>query len=83
MEELLKVYYRFKTHWKQVAIKKFLEEYLGIKIGIANNLLSRIKKNKVNLHDDPVISVPKGLKVRKKKEHKQKSMKGIVCTDLL
>ena len=37
VEQLLQNYHRFKIYWKQIAVKKFLEEYLGIKINRMKN----------------------------------------------
>ena len=38
IEETLRFYYRFKIFWKQTAVKNFLEQYLGVKLGYVRDI---------------------------------------------
>lgn len=44
IETMALKYYRFKVYWKQVAIKKYLEEHIGVKY----NKVREIKRLKLN-----------------------------------
>lgn len=49
VENQILKYYRFKIYWKQVAIKKYLEEHMGIK----SSKLREIKKLRLQESNRP------------------------------